>query len=84
MAELEGITPVLIETTPASLTTAQLIETTINATINSSNPTTRFSEFFPRQPPPPQFLQPEFRKYNINYEPVGPQRPCNGFRSFPA
>lgn len=76
--------PVLIETTPASLTTVKLIESTLFQTTNSSDPAIRFSEFFPRQPPPPQFLQPEFRKYEINYEPVGPQSPCNSFRAFPA
>jgi hypothetical protein len=76
--------PVLVKTTPASLTTVKLIEATLLQTTNSSDPTLRFSEFFPTQPPPPQFLQPEFRKYEINYEPVGPQSECNGFRTFPA
>jgi len=68
--------PVLIETTPASSTTAQLIEATL---IQS---TTRFSKFFPRQPPLPQFLQPEFRKYKINSEPIGPQSSCHSFKPY--
>ena len=80
----KSTTPVLVKTTPASLTTVKLIEATLLQTTNSSDTTARFSEFFPRQPPPPQFLQPEFLKYEINYEPVGPQGPCNGFRTFPA
>jgi hypothetical protein len=76
--------PVLVETVPASLTTSQLIEATLRTSMNSTDPNTRFIEFFPPPIPPPQFLQPDFRKYNINYEPPARQRPCVGWRRFPA
>ena len=73
------ITPVNIISIPASLTTTQLIQNTIYASIDPFLTTTRFSEFFPPQPPPPQFLQINY--YKINYEPVAPQKPCIAYRT---
>jgi hypothetical protein len=69
--------PVVVQTVPASLTTTQLINSTVLSSV-----TNRFQEFFPKQILPPQFLQINY--YRINYEPLPPQSPCNGFRSFPA
>lgn len=76
--------PVLVETIRASLTTSKLIETTLRASNDPTNPNTRFLNYFPPPIPPPQYLQPGFRKYKINYEPPARQRPCIGWRRFPA
>lgn len=72
--------PVSPENAPASSTTRLLISATILASVSPTDPTTRFSDFFPPPIPPPQFLQPEFVKYNINYGPKYSAKPCVGFR----
>jgi hypothetical protein len=68
----------------ASLTTTLRVNATLLAANDPNSPDTRFSLFFPPAIPPPQFLQPEFVRYRINYEPVGPQPPCVGTRRFDA
>lgn len=73
------IPPVDIIPTPASLTTSQLIQNTIYASIDPFSVTARFSKFFPPQTPPPQFLQINY--YKINYEPVARQKPCIAYRT---
>jgi hypothetical protein len=73
-------TPVLVATVPASKTTELLIEATLIAANSYTNPETRFLEFFPPPVPPPQFLQRDFVKYKINYEPVYIVPPCVGSR----
>lgn len=74
--------PISPKITPASIRTAQIIEATLIASVSPTDPTTRFSNFFPAPIPPPQFLQPEFVKYKINYEPVTRQIPCIGSRRY--
>jgi hypothetical protein len=70
-----------VETTPASATTMKLINDTLILANDSFIVDTRFIDFFPPPIPPPQFLQPDFVKYKINYEPIPPSRPCVGYRT---
>lgn len=72
--------PISPEIAPASSTTRQLISATILAAASPTDPTTRFLDFFPPPIPPPQFLQPDFVKYNISYGPKYSAKPCIGFR----
>ena len=59
---------------PASVTTANRRETTLQLANDPTNPDTRFLAFFPPQPPPPQFLQvPPTR---VNYEPIARTSGC--------
>jgi len=74
--------PVSPQITPASITTARLVEATLIASVSPTDPTTRFSMFFPPPIPPPQYLQPGFVKYKITYEPVTRQIPCIGSRRY--
>jgi len=73
--------PIIVQTVPASTTTAQRIEATLLAETDPTKTDLRFLEYFPPPVPPPQFLQPGFVKYKYSYEPVTPQRPCIGYRS---
>ena len=68
--------------TPSSITTARRVEAPLIASVDPADPNTRFSMFFPPPIPPPQYLQPEFVKYKINYEPVTRQIPCIGSRRY--
>jgi hypothetical protein len=72
--------PVYPKYTPSSLRTSQIIQATLLASVDPNDAATRFTSLFPPPVPPPQFLQPEFVKYRINYEPVTRQKPCIGFR----
>ena len=74
--------PVSPQITPSSTRTAQIIEATLAASVSPTDPNTRFSMFFPPPIPPPQYLQPEFVKYKIRYEPVTRQIPCIGSRRY--
>jgi hypothetical protein len=42
-----------VGTTPASVTTRQQSLTALSSSSNPYNPTTRFNQYFPSQPPPP-------------------------------
>lgn len=74
-------TPILVQTTPASATTMKLINDTLLLANDIFITDTRFIDFFPPPIPPPQFLQPDFVKYKINYEPIPQSRPCVGYRT---
>ena len=76
-----SLIPIVVQTTPASNTTMQLIDATLLAETDSSKADLRFLDFFPPPVPPPQFLQPGFVKYNYTYEPVTRQRPCIPYRN---
>jgi hypothetical protein len=64
----------------ASTTTAQFIDAIILASVSPTDPTTRFSAFFPAPIPPPRYLQPGFVKYNYNANaPKYRVPPCVGY-----
>lgn len=66
--------------TAASITTAQSIDATLLASVSPTDPTTRFSAFFPAPIPPPRYLQPGYVRYDFNAN--GPKYrvpPCVGY-----
>lgn len=64
----------------ASTTTLQFIDAIILASVSTTDPTTRFSGFFPAPIPPPQYLQPGYVKYDVNSNrPKYVVPPCVGF-----
>lgn len=72
--------PVSPNIAPASVTTSKLIEATLLANVSTTDPTTRFSEFFPAPIPPPRYLQPGYVKYNFNSNrPAYKVPPCIGY-----